>query len=144
MAAGYLTTYTLPCRRPWRRTRRVVVSTFTRRPGAITRMRCATLSSGAHRRGASHSNALLRFSHSLTPPYTPHTTCPPLLTLSHPHTPPSPFNPLRRCADNFDHWQRVPCVDGQGERVSKPQLAETLYASLRSEFVNQKVVAAPK
>jgi hypothetical protein len=25
----------------------------------------------------------------------------------------------------------------QGERVSKPQLAETLYASLQSEFVNK-------
>ena len=65
-----------------------------------------------------------------------------------------------RCADNFEHWQRVPCVDNQvriqvetftptslfktcpltlrqGERVSKPQLAETLYASLQSEFVNK-------
>lgn len=41
------------------------------------------------------------------------------------------------CADNFEHWQRVPCVDNAGERVSKPQLAETLYASLQSEFVNK-------
>ena len=41
------------------------------------------------------------------------------------------------CADSFEHWQRVPCVDAEGERVSKAQLAETLYASLQSEFVNK-------
>eukprot|EP00320_Phaeocystis_rex_P019098 CAMPEP_0119061082 /NCGR_PEP_ID=MMETSP1178-20130426/4932_1 /TAXON_ID=33656 /ORGANISM="unid sp, Strain CCMP2000" /LENGTH=366 /DNA_ID=CAMNT_0007042251 /DNA_START=32 /DNA_END=1132 /DNA_ORIENTATION=- len=45
------------------------------------------------------------------------------------------------CADNFDHWQRVPCVDAQGERISKLQLHEQLYASLQAEFVNKARVA---
>ena len=46
------------------------------------------------------------------------------------------------CADNFEHWQRLPCVDEQGERYTKQQLADTLYASLQAEFVNEGKVGA--
>tara|TARA_B110001452_G_scaffold249905_1_gene237767 strand:- start:4158 stop:5246 length:1089 start_codon:yes stop_codon:yes gene_type:complete len=41
------------------------------------------------------------------------------------------------CAERFDHWQRVPCVDEAGERISKQDLSDSLYASLQSEFVNK-------
>ena len=34
-------------------------------------------------------------------------------------------------------FKTCPLTLRQGERVSKPQLAETLYASLQSEFVNK-------
>jgi len=45
------------------------------------------------------------------------------------------------CASNFEHWVRLPCIDAAGERYSKASLADSLYASLASEFVNRKPVA---
>ena len=46
------------------------------------------------------------------------------------------------CSQNYEHWRRLVCVDEAGTRISKEDLAETLYGELKSEFVNQ--VAPPK
>ena len=46
------------------------------------------------------------------------------------------------CADNFEHWLRVPCVDDEATRISKQQLNDNLYASLQSEFVNKGAAKA--
>ena len=42
------------------------------------------------------------------------------------------------CAENYEHWVRVPCVDDEGGRYTKPELSEVLYARLAGEFVNKK------
>ena len=46
------------------------------------------------------------------------------------------------CAEEFEHWMRVPCVDDAGERVSKQGLHENLYAALAPHFVNRQPAAA--
>ena len=42
------------------------------------------------------------------------------------------------CASHHAHWERVACIDAEGSRYSKAELAEVLYARLASEFVNRK------
>lgn len=43
------------------------------------------------------------------------------------------------CADEYDHWVRLTCVDEQGERVSKPALHQTLWEALEPHLVNKQL-----
>jgi len=40
------------------------------------------------------------------------------------------------CANAYEHWVRVPCVDAAGERFSREQLHDNLYAALAPHLVN--------
>ena len=46
------------------------------------------------------------------------------------------------CAEHKEHWVRVECVDAGGERYSKAELSEVLWARLAGEFVNKKEAGA--
>ena len=48
------------------------------------------------------------------------------------------------CAEEHSHWMRVSCVSPEGERYTKAQLSDVLWASLAGEFVNRKPAAATK
>jgi hypothetical protein len=45
------------------------------------------------------------------------------------------------CSDQFEHWRRMPCVDGAGERISKQTPHEKLNAELSANFVNRRLPA---
>ena len=42
------------------------------------------------------------------------------------------------CSENFNHWIKLNCLDGNNQRISKEDLSNRIFNILEPEFVNKK------